>query len=71
MGARTGEASVLERLRKDPRPRLVWVRQTTVCDDVTAHPELAGAATTLAVWYDRQHQYADECLIADPRTGEP
>ena len=67
MGARTGE-QFLERLRKTSR--MVWLGNERV-DDVTAHPELAGAASTLAGVFDRQHQYADECLIADPETGEP
>ena len=67
MGARTGE-QFLERLRKTSR--VVWLGNDRV-DDVTAHPELAGAARTLAGVFDRQHQHADECLIADPETGEP
>jgi aromatic ring hydroxylase len=67
MGARTGE-QFLERLRKTSR--VVWVGNDRV-DDVTAHPELAGAARTLAGVFDRQHQHADECLIADHETGEP
>ena len=49
MGARTGE-QFLERLRKTSR--VVWVGNDRV-DDVTAHPELAGAATTLAGVFDR------------------
>ena len=67
MGARTGE-QFLDRLRKTSR--VVWLGNERV-DDVTAHPELAGAARTLAGVFDRQHQHADECLIADPETGEP
>ena len=66
MGARTGE-QFLDRLRKTSR--VVWLGNDRV-DDVTAHPELAGAARTLAGVFDRQHQYADECLIADPETAE-
>jgi 4-hydroxyphenylacetate 3-monooxygenase oxygenase component len=67
MGARTGE-QFLERLRKTSR--VVWLGNDRV-DDVTAHPELAGAARTLAGVFDRQYQHADECLIADHETGEP
>ena len=67
MGARTGE-QFLDRLRKTSR--VVWLGNERV-DDVTTHPELAGAARTLAGVFDRQHRHADECLIADPETGEP
>src|SRR5512139_603078 len=67
MGARTGE-QFLERLRKTSRT--VWLGSERV-DDVTAHPELAGAARTLAGVFDRQHQHAADCLIPDPETGEP
>lgn len=67
MGARTGQ-QFLDRLRKTPRT--VWLGDERV-DDVTAHPELAGAARTLAAVFDRQHRYADDCLIPDPETGEP
>ena len=67
MGARTG-AQFLEQLRKTRRT--VWLADGRV-DDVTAHPALAGAARTLAGVFDRQHQYAEDCLIPDPETGEP
>ena len=67
MGARTGR-QYLEGLRKTRRA--VWVGGERV-DDVTAHPELAGAARTLAAVYDRQHAFAAECLMPDPETGEP
>src|SRR5215470_15735817 len=66
MGARTGE-QFLEGLRKTRR--IVWVGDERV-DDVTTHPALAQAARTLAGIYDRQHRFPDECLIADPATGE-
>jgi aromatic ring hydroxylase len=52
-----------------PAARCGW--EGSVIDDVTAHPELAGAARTLAGVYDRQHAYGDECLIPDQETGEP
>jgi 4-hydroxyphenylacetate 3-monooxygenase len=67
MGARTGR-QYLDGLRKTHR--VVWVGGERI-DDVTTHPELAGAARTLAGVYDRQHAYADECLMPDPETGEP
>jgi 4-hydroxyphenylacetate 3-monooxygenase len=67
MGARTGE-QFLDGLRRTKRT--VWVGDERI-DDVTTHPALAGAARTLAGIFDRQHQYADECLIPDPETGEP
>ena len=67
MGARTGE-EFLAGLRS--RGREVWLGGERV-DDVTAHPELAGAARSLADVFDRQHEYADDCLVPDPETGEP
>lgn len=67
MGARTG-LQFLERLRKTNRT--LWLGAERI-DDVTEHPELAGAAHTLASVFDRQHQYAEDCLIPDPETGEP
>jgi 4-hydroxyphenylacetate 3-monooxygenase oxygenase component len=67
MAARTGE-QFLEGLRRTKRS--VWLGDERV-DDVTAHPALAGAAQTLAGIFDRQHEYAGECLIPDPQTGEP
>src|SRR5215813_4572466 len=66
MGARTGE-QFLEGLRKTRR--VVWVGDERV-EDVTTHPALAQAASTLAGVYDRQHRYPEECLIEDPTTGE-
>ena len=66
MAARTGQ-QFLDRLRKTNRT--VWLGGERV-DDVTTHPELAGAAHTLAGVFDRQHDYRDECLIPDPETGE-
>ena len=67
MGARTGE-QFLDGLRKTRRT--VWLGDERV-DDVTAHPDLAGAASTLASVFDRQHRHAGDCLIPDPETGEP
>src|SRR4249919_2608584 len=67
MGARTGE-EFLAGLRS--RGREVWLEDERV-DDVTAHPELAGAARALASVFDRQLEYPDDCLMPDPETGEP
>jgi len=66
MAARTGQ-QFLDRLRKTSRT--VWLGDERV-DDVTTHPELAGAAHTLAGVFDRQHDYPEECLTPDPETGE-
>ena len=67
MAARTG-AEFLEGLRN--RKREVWLGDERV-DDVTAHPQLAGAAQALAAVFDLQHDYPDDCLMPDPETGEP
>lgn len=66
MGARTG-SQFLDGLRKTRRE--IWVDGEKV-DDVTAHPKLRGGAESLAALYDRQHEYASECLYKDPDTGE-
>jgi aromatic ring hydroxylase len=50
MAARTGQ-QFLDRLRKTSRT--VWLGDERI-DDVTSHPELAGAAHTLAGVFDRQ-----------------
>ena len=63
MGARTGE-EFLAGLRS--RGREVWLGGERV-DDVTTHPALAGAAQALADVFDRQHEYADDCLCRTPR----
>jgi 4-hydroxyphenylacetate 3-monooxygenase len=67
MSARTGQ-QFLEGLRKTPRQ--LWLGDERIAD-VTEHPALAGAARTLAEVFDRQHRFADECLIPDPETAEP
>ena len=67
MGARSGE-QFLQGLRSTKRH--LWLDGERV-DDVTAHPALAGGARTLAGIFDRLHNFPDECLIADPETGEP
>jgi len=67
MGARTG-AEFLDGLRKTRRE--IWVDGEKVAD-VTAHPKLRGGAESIAAIYDRQHDYAGECLYAAPPSGEP
>jgi 4-hydroxyphenylacetate 3-monooxygenase oxygenase component len=67
MGARTGE-QFLDGLRSTNRE--LWLEGERVTD-VPAHPKLRAAAHTLAAVFDRQHQFADQCLVADPETGEP
>ena len=67
MGARTGE-EFLKGLRRTNRE--LWLGDERV-DDVTNHPALAGAAQAVADVFDRQHEFADECLMPDPETGEP
>ncbi len=66
MGARTG-AEFLEGLRS--RPRAVWVDGERV-QDPTSHPATRQGAATLASIFDRQHTFADDCLVADPETAE-
>jgi len=66
MGARTG-SEFLDGLRGTDRA--IWLDGERI-DDVTSHPKLTGAAQTLASVFDQQHAYADECLVADPETGE-
>ena len=67
MPARTGD-EFLEGLRA--RNREVWLGGERV-KDVTTHPQLEGAALSLAAVFDRQHEFADDCLMPDPETGEP
>ncbi len=67
MGARTG-AEYLAGLASTNRA--VWVDGERV-GDVASHPTLAGAAHSLAAQFDRQHEFAGECLIPDPETAEP
>jgi 4-hydroxyphenylacetate 3-monooxygenase oxygenase component len=66
MGARTG-SQFLEGLRKTRRE--IWVDGEKV-EDVTAHPKLRGGANSIAAMFDRQHDYAGECLFAAPPSGE-
>ena len=67
MGARTG-AEFLAGLQATKRA--LWIDGEQI-DDPTTHPVTRGAAHTLASIFDRQHAFADECLVPDPETGEP
>jgi 4-hydroxyphenylacetate 3-monooxygenase len=66
MGARTGK-EFLDGLRS--RPREIWLANERV-GDVTEHPDLKGAAHAVAGVFDRQHEFADDCLMTDDETGE-
>lgn len=65
MAARTGK-EYLEGLRDD---RVVWLGNEKV--DVLTHPAFAGSLSGMAGYFDWQHRYADDCLVADPQTGKP
>ncbi len=65
MSARTGK-QFLEGLRDN---RKVWLAGRPV-DDVTTHPSLKGAASTLAALYDFQHEQANVCLMHHPTSNE-
>ncbi len=65
MPARSG-AAFLRNLRDD---RQLWLGDTRVTDPLD-HPALSGAAETIAAVFDLHQQYPDECLMADPDTGE-
>ncbi|KAB7741537.1 4-hydroxyphenylacetate 3-hydroxylase [Parvibaculum sedimenti] len=65
MPARTGK-QFLQGLKG---PRDIWIGADKV-EDITEHPAFAGAAQGLAGVFDLQHQFADDCLMADPETGE-
>ena len=67
MSARTG-AQFIEGLRSAKRE--LWLEGERV-DDVTTHPMLAGGAKSIGAIFDLQHEFADDCLIPDPETGEP
>ena len=67
MGARTGE-DFLKGMRA--RARELWLGDERV-DDVTTHPALEGPAKAVAAVFDRQFEYASDCLMPDPETGEP
>ena len=67
MGARTG-SEFLAGLKATGRE--IWLGSERV-DNVVDHPQFTGAAHALARAFDLQHEYADECLMPDPETGEP
>jgi 4-hydroxyphenylacetate 3-monooxygenase len=66
MAARTG-AEYLKGLRDS---REVWLNGDRV-PDVTAHPALRGAASSVAGLFDLQHREAELCLMPNPDTGAP
>lgn len=65
--ARTGE-EYLRDLRSSRRQ--LWLGGERV-DDVAEHPQLAGGAAAMAMLFDIQHEFPDECLMGDPETGDP
>jgi 4-hydroxyphenylacetate 3-monooxygenase len=67
MAARTG-SQFLEGLRRTKRE--IWVEGERIAD-VTTHPKLRGGAESLAAMFDRQHEFAGDCLFTDPASGEP
>jgi aromatic ring hydroxylase len=67
VGARSGE-EFLKGLKA--RRRELWLGDERI-EDVVDHPSLTGAAHMLAAVFDRQHEFADDCLVPDPETDEP
>jgi aromatic ring hydroxylase len=67
MAARTG-AQFLAGLKNTQRE--LYMNGERI-EDVTEDPRLAGGAHMIAAVFDRQHAFADDCLIPDPETGEP
>jgi 4-hydroxyphenylacetate 3-monooxygenase len=65
-GARTGE-QFLEGLRRGERE--IWLRGEKITDPLE-HPELRGAALSLARVFDIQHEHADEMLAPSPEDPE-
>jgi len=65
MTARTGQ-QYRDGLRDD---RTVWLGNEKI--DILSHPALAGSVAGMAGYFDWQNQYADECLVPDPVTGDP
>jgi 4-hydroxyphenylacetate 3-monooxygenase len=49
--------------------REIWLGGERV-ESVAEHPSLRGGAEAIAAYYDLQHQYPGELLIADPESGE-
>lgn len=65
MPARSGKEYVAG-LRDE---REMWLGGERI-GDVTEHPAFQGTLDSMAGLYDLQHECADECLMADPDTGE-
>ncbi|HMK81199.1 MAG TPA: 4-hydroxyphenylacetate 3-hydroxylase N-terminal domain-containing protein [Xanthobacteraceae bacterium] len=65
MAARSG-AQYIEGLRDG---RTVWLGREKV--DVATDPAFAGSVKGMAGYFDWQHRHADDCLVVDPRSGEP
>ena len=66
MPARSG-AQFLQGLRDN---RALWVGGERVSDPME-NPALRGAAESIAAVFDLHYQYPEDCLMADPETGEP
>jgi aromatic ring hydroxylase len=66
MAARTG-SEYLQGLKASSPD--IWVGSERV-EEVTEHPALAGGAQSMARLFDLQHEFADDCLMEDPETGE-
>ena len=66
MPARTGQ-DYLNGLKSTNRE--IWLAGEKV-ESVAEHPSLRGGAEAIAAYYDLQHQYPEELLIADPESGE-
>lgn len=49
--------------------RTVWLGGRKV--DVRSEPAFAGSLAGMAGYFDWQLEHADDCLVADPRTGAP
>ncbi len=49
--------------------RTVWLHGKKV--DVRTEPAFAGSLAGMAGYFDWQLEHADDCLVADPETGEP
>jgi len=65
MTARTGQ-QYLEGLKDD---RTVWLGSEQV--NVLGHKAFAGSVSGMAGYFDWQHTHAEDCLVADPKTGAP
>ena len=66
LGARTGE-QYLEGLRRGGRE--IWLRGEKV-ETPLDHPELRGAALSMARVFDAQHEHAAEMLVPSPDGGD-